>query len=85
MDTANCFFIQTPSVPNRGECQVGYGGRYAVEWNGFSRNIQDSIGVMHIVVSAEPSVGAEWTNSLQICEKHNPESFLFWGDIPFSA
>ncbi len=63
---ANPFMYRNTISPKTDECRVGYGGKYAVEWNGRSANSQDIIGVMHIDVPAEQSVRAEWTNSLHI-------------------
>ncbi|WOF16279.1 hypothetical protein F1737_05910 [Methanoplanus sp. FWC-SCC4] len=50
--------------PKSGDCQVGYGGKYAVEWNGFYGNPQEVHGAMHIDIPAGQSLTSTWTNSL---------------------
>lgn len=62
----NPFIHRNTTSPKSGECQVGYGGKYTIEWKGCSRNSQEIIGIMHIDVPTEQSVRAEWTNSLHI-------------------
>lgn len=52
--------------PKSGACQVGYGGKYAVEWNGFCGNAQEIKGAMHVDVPTGQSISATWTNSLSI-------------------
>ncbi|GAB7016684.1 hypothetical protein [Methanogenium cariaci] len=66
-DGYNPFMHQNTISPKTGECRVGYGGKYAVEWNGYSKNSEEVIGVMHIDVPAGQSLHAEWTNSLRMC------------------
>lgn len=60
------FMYRNTISPKTGECRVGHGGKYAVEWNGCSEKSQDMTGVMHVDVPAGQSVCAEWTNSLHI-------------------
>jgi len=50
--------------PKAGDCQVGYSGKYAVEWNGFYGNPQEIHGAMHVDIPVGQSLTSTWTNSL---------------------
>ena len=50
--------------PKTGDCQVGYGGKYAVEWNGLYGNPQEIHGAMHVDIPTGQSITSTWTNSL---------------------
>jgi len=55
---------QDVTRPKSGDCQVGYGGKYAVEWNGYYGNPQEIKGAMHVDVPAGQSLTSTWTNSV---------------------
>jgi len=50
--------------PKAGDCQVGYGGKYAVEWSGIYGNPQEIHGAMHMDIPSGQSLTSTWTNSL---------------------
>jgi hypothetical protein len=50
--------------PKAGDCQVGYGGKYAVEWSGAYGNPQEIHGAMHVDIPTGQSLTSTWTNSL---------------------
>lgn len=50
--------------PKSGDCQVGYGGKYAVEWDGEYGNPQEIHGAMHVDIPTGQSLTSSWTNSL---------------------
>jgi hypothetical protein len=50
--------------PKAGDCQVGYGGKYAVEWSGIYGNPQEIHGAMHMDIPTGQSLTSTWTNSL---------------------
>jgi len=50
--------------PKSGDCHVGYGGTYAVEWDGRYDKPQEIYGAMHVDVPMGQSLTSTWTNSV---------------------